>query len=136
MAHLLPHLWLKNRWQVCLGLLVLAVLVRALVPAGFMPPASAAQPLQLSICSTQGQFIELWVTPEPSSAPEHGQAMPECPYGLLGNLATPMSPGGGLVGLPVPQAMAAAVSPRGIWPRYRAPLGPPLGSRAPPGLMA
>lgn len=124
-----------------LWLALLALALRALVPAGYMPDARALHDgrLEVTFCSAAGNLSTLNVAlaraggdgggPSGHDAAETGA---QCPFGLLAHVTPAPTP------TPTPVLLPAGryVPPP---PAYRAlpalaAHGPPLGSRAPPAL--
>lgn len=112
-------------------LLLLAVLVRALVPAGFMPDAGHGHGLSLVICTSSGTRVEvadLALGKSDHRGKRASHAGDVCPFGDLTGPA--LSPGW-------PRVLARA-SPLRATPRLATAQLPParsvpaLGSRAPP----
>ncbi len=132
MSKLARHRLCASYLLACLALLTLAI--RALMPAGYMPSASAARhgKLELAICSPSGAHASAWVDVE--FPPEHGGA-PECPFWiLLAPAGLPPTPLAALPALPaiLPLPVLAAFTAGPSLPAR----GPPLGSRAPPRAVA
>ncbi|MGE8641037.1 MAG: DUF2946 family protein [Achromobacter sp.] len=123
-----------------LWLALLALTLRALVPAGYMPDARALHDgrLEVTFCSAAGDLTTLNVAlaraagddrPTGHDAAKTGA---QCPFGLLAHVAPAPTP-----------AVTPILLPAGRYvpppPAYRAlpalaAHGPPLGSRAPPAL--
>lgn len=117
-----------------LWVMVAALALRALVPAGFMPDAGALRDgrIQLAFCTAGGDALSVPLDVSTSGKTRHDQAAPaDCPFGMLAAQAAI-----------VPPAMLSAIPVVGAATRVRhhaggalPPLpahGPPLGSRAPP----
>lgn len=126
--------WLTQR--VLLWLLLLAIVARGLVPAGYMPDAAAAQngQLALTFCTADGTVSTLRFAPESGhddSSSSAGGDM-ECVFGVLSLQATMTPPEGMAQPQPVLKQSPLLVRAE----QHQAPLlsvqGPPLGSRAPP----
>lgn len=121
-----------------LWLALLALALRALVPAGYMPDARALHDgrLQVTFCSAAGGLSALSValSPDGSASAGHDAADTgaQCPFGLLAHVAPATAPASTPVLLArsasVPRAVTALVLPT------QAARGPPVGSRAPPSL--
>lgn len=121
-----------------LWLALLALALRALVPAGYMPDARALHDgrLEVTFCSAAGDLSTLSVALSPDSGGKAGHDAADtgaqCPFGLLAHVAPAPAP------MPAPMLLPAA--PRTLpAPVHRAlpaqpAQGPPLGSRAPPPL--
>jgi hypothetical protein len=111
------------------------VVLRALVPAGFMAdlPAAANGQFKVVICSAYGtKTLDLDLGLPPAHTPG-GQATQDepCPFG--------MSPAAGPLPTPLVVAMRYARAPETVQTRashVHVPFstGPPLGSRAPPAV--
>lgn len=132
----------RSVWQLLLCLTVLAFVLRALVPLGFMPAAQAMPDgkLVLSFCTAGGMQMSLPMSlsnesaaADAAAADAPADAVPgsDCPFGLLAAQAMPPAP--------VLELLQGAVATRDVTVAfvYQAlpPLpaqGPPLGSRAPP----
>lgn len=113
-------------------LLVATVVLRALVPVGFMPDLSrlASGTIQLVICTGTGsKLVTLDENGKPVPAKSSAHADQACPF--AGSVLTALPQHGGLA-LSHPQAPAAADlgDLATVLPPARA--GPPLGSRGPP----
>jgi hypothetical protein len=111
-------------------LLVLLMLVRAMVPVGFMPDMSAAEGVfRIVICAGDGVMkVDDAARGETPDAP--GLAGDACPYVALGSAVVvpqaagvPLGPDGGTSAVP---ALSANTLDRGAEV-------PALGARAPPG---
>lgn len=115
------------------GLVLLMLLGRFAVPAGFMPgPRGAHGQLVLSLCS--GQNLPGWANAKAhDAADDDGAPSAECPFGLLSLQS--ITPGADLQPVRIAFAVLTTAAPA-----YRAlpalpATGPPLGSRAPPSLL-
>lgn len=125
---------MKKAWQALFCLALLALVCRALVPAGYMPRHSAQGGLSMTFCTAQGEVITVFVNAGASQQDDHPAGL-DCPYGVLASqalLPDLLSP------LPAGVVMYARVA---YWLPQRAlpPMpaqGPPLGSRAPPFHLA
>jgi len=125
-----------------LFVLVLAMLLRSLVPAGYMPnPRAAEHGNSLFVfCSPGGtesippRLLELWADVAP--APDESGMDDPCPFGVLGQLAIGMPELREVAAMPL--IFAVRPSPPINDPALpgQGPRGPPLGSRAPPFLVA
>lgn len=110
---------------------MVAFVLRALVPTGFMPHASALAEgrFEVTFCTAGGDMATVSIPLSATDDPTH--AMPECPYGLLASQALTEPPPSAL---PVQAAPAFGVlrhAHHAALPPLP-PHGPPLGSRAPP----
>lgn len=134
----LPCTWRALRANGVLWLALLALALRALVPAGYMPDARALHDgrLEVTFCSAAGNLPTLSLTLPADgggkAAHDAANTGAQCPFGLLAHLTPATAPPG------VPLLLAAAGHPLPP-PAHRAlpaqpAQGPPLGSRAPPPL--
>lgn len=124
-----------------LWLALLALVLRALVPTGYMPDARALHDgrLEVTFCSAAGDLSTFSLA---LASPQAGGDAPaghdgaktgaQCPFGLLAHVVPAPTP-----------ALTPILLPAGRYvpppPAYRAlpalaAHGPPLGSRAPPSL--
>lgn len=122
-----------------LWLALLALALRALVPAGYMPDARALHDgrLEVTFCSAAGDLSTLSVAlagggSDGDSGHDAANTGAQCPFGLLAHVAPAPTPALTPILLPTGRYVAPP-------PVYRAlpslgPQGPPLGSRAPPSL--
>ncbi len=113
------------RWLLLLA--ALALVARALLPAGFMPSQQALQDgrLVLTICSPGGAVTTL--APEPADT---ATSSADCAFALVNAPTLPA----GVAALALPLPPAGLDTPARVHPRAPpAPLlGSPLGPRAPP----
>jgi hypothetical protein len=123
-----------SRTLMCL--VVLAFIVRAMVPVGFMPDPSAlnAGAIQITFCTADNATSAIFLNlggHHKTDPGQHGGAM-GCPFGLLAAqaLGTPSSG----AALPLPAIALFRVIPFAASPLVSSvpTQGPPLGSRAPP----
>ncbi|WP_439816572.1 DUF2946 family protein [Zavarzinia sp. CC-PAN008] len=128
---------MARRWAAQVALLF--VVLRILVPPGFMPDLAALQDgrLQVVLCSADGART-LTLAADGSVIPDEGDHPVEagalhCPFGLAGavDVILPALPVLQLVH-PRAQVRAAAGHVLVLRPPVR---GPPLGARAPPHLL-
>lgn len=83
--------------QILGGLLLLALMLRALIPAGFMPTQDADGKVAVVICTGTGSttiMMDAHTVPRPASddAPAHDDAAKQsCPYALVLAFALPAS---------------------------------------------
>jgi hypothetical protein len=121
-----------------LWLALLALALRALVPAGYMPDARALHDgrLEVTFCSAAGGLSVLNVALSPDGGGKAGHDAAgtgaQCPFGMLAHVAPAPAPA------LTPIVLTAGPHTR-LPPAYRAlppqpAQGPPLGSRAPPPL--
>lgn len=118
-----------------LWLAFLALLLRALVPAGYMPDARALHDgrLEVTFCSAAGDLSTFKIAlPPDGKTGEHRGADTgaQCPFGLLAHVTpaptpcvAPLALAVGRIAPPAPARPALPAQPAH---------GPPLGSRAPP----
>ncbi|GAA5231712.1 DUF2946 family protein [Verticiella sediminum] len=129
------HLSLRQSsiWRLVACLVLLTLLGRFALPAGFMPSAQGPDgQLVLSLCS--GQSLPGWASAKVHDADDDdGGLGTACPFGLLA-LQT-LTPDADLQPVRVAFALIAVVPPaHRALPALPA-TGPPLGSRAPPSLL-
>ncbi|MFD4841320.1 DUF2946 family protein [Achromobacter sp. NPDC058515] len=121
-----------------LWLALLALALRALVPAGYMPDARALHDgrLEVTFCSAAGDLSTLSVALSPEGGGKAGHDAADtgaqCPFGLLAHVAPAPAPA-------LAPILVSAGRRTTLPPVYRAlppqpAQGPPLGSRAPPSL--
>lgn len=124
-----------------LWLAFLALLLRAVVPAGYMPDTRALHDgrIEVTFCSAAGDLSTLRLALAPAGKGDAGAGAhsnadtgAQCPFGLLAHVtpapASPTTPLALASGRPAPAAPAPLALP--VQPAQ----GPPLGSRAPPRL--
>ncbi|WP_336234923.1 DUF2946 family protein [Achromobacter dolens] len=120
-----------------LWLAFLALLLRALVPTGYMPDARALHDgrLEVTFCSAAGDLSTLKIALSPDG--KHGGAGnsgadtgAQCPFGLLAHV-TP-APAAQTTPLALAISRAAPFPPASVATPVQPAQGPPLGSRAPP----
>ncbi len=117
------------------GTLIFIFLLRALIPAGFMPDARALGDgrFELVICTSSGERVTHAIDPGSGSDAPETWAGADCPYHLsLAQIAAP-----DIAPVPVEFVIRAA---DGFSPASNVllppALGPPLGQRAPPVFLA
>lgn len=119
-------------------LAIMAVLCRATIPAGYMPGLSAHQPgkVALAFCSGSGAVASVFLeVPGKSADSSPEPAGPDCPFGAFAKQgAIPEFPPEVRPALLTSIAVDAPVVRQALPPLP--PLGPPLGSRAPPSHLA
>ena len=121
-----------------LCLLVVAMLVRALVPTGFMPDAQALRQgkVEITFCSAAGVIANLAVSldTERSHGPQPDQLAGDCAFGVIGQPAIASA-----TALPPILVLRAAIDGAPYFTGAGLPAmpaaGPPLGSRAPPSSL-
>ncbi|MFE0841869.1 DUF2946 family protein [Achromobacter insolitus] len=119
-----------------LWLALLALVLRALVPTGYMPDTRALHDgrLEVTFCSAAGDVsaLTLPLSSEDKSKTAHDTADVGalCPFGLLAHVAPAPAPA--LTPLLLAAGLPALPAPAGNAPAARTASGPPLGSRAPP----
>ncbi|MDX3881146.1 MAG: DUF2946 family protein [Achromobacter sp.] len=132
----LQHAASAARARAVLWLALLALTLRALVPAGYMPDTRALHDgrLEVTFCSAAGA-LPSFVLALPAGGKEqagHDTAGSgaQCPFGLLAHVAPAPAPA--LTPLLLAAGLPALPAPAGNAPAARTVSGPPLGSRAPP----
>lgn len=120
-----------------LWLAFLAILLRALVPTGYMPDARALHDgrLEVTFCSAAGDLSTLKIALSPDGkrgGAGHSSADTgaQCPFGLLAHV-TP-APAAQTAPLALAISRAAPFPPARVAVPVQPAQGPPLGSRAPP----
>lgn len=130
-----------NSWRIriALCLLFLALVVRGLIPVGYMPDANALKDGRFAItfCITPGTTAPVFVSLLGNETPysDDVNTANDCPFGLLSNqaLALPLLPA--IQALPVILTSVQAFSFNNAALPVLGARGPPLGSRAPPVLL-
>jgi hypothetical protein len=118
------------------GTLIFVFLLRALIPAGFMPDAKAAGEgrFELVICTSAGERLVQGIDLDASGDKPATWSGADCPYhhSLSQAFTAPA-----LAPVPVEFAAGAARAPLLAATELLPPaLGPPLGQRAPPFFLA
>lgn len=119
-----------------LWLAFLALLLRAVVPAGYMPDARALHDgrLEVTFCSAAGDLttVKIALSSDGKSGGGHSSADTgaQCPFGLLAHV-TP-APAAQTAPLALAVSRAAPFPPAHVAAPVQPAQGPPLGSRAPP----
>ncbi|CUI43938.1 MAG: DUF2946 family protein [Achromobacter sp.] len=119
-----------------LWLAFLALLLRALVPTGYMPDARALHDgrLEVTFCSAAGDLttVKIALSSDGKSGGGHSSADTgaQCPFGLLAHV-TP-APAAQTAPLALAVSRAAPFPPAHVAAPVQPAQGPPLGSRAPP----
>lgn len=126
------------RAEAVLWLALLALTLRALVPAGYMPDTRALHDgrLEVTFCSAAGNLASFSVAlpADGGGKAPHDTANTgaQCPFGLLAHVTPATAPA------MTPLLLTAAGHPSFPTPHRALPAqpahGPPLGSRAPPPL--
>ncbi|WP_313702517.1 DUF2946 family protein [Achromobacter sp.] len=126
------------RAEAVLWLAILALALRALVPAGYMPDTRALHDgrLEVTFCSAAGNLSSFSValpSADGGKAPhDSANTGAQCPFGLLVHVTPATAPA------MTPLLLTAAGHPSFPLPHRAPPAqpahGPPLGSRAPPPL--
>lgn len=124
-------------WQALVCLSVLAFLLRAIIPVGYMPGSSGERktPFAITLCSASGPtFIQVGLStqselPHPDSS-FNGDI---CPFSLNG--VQELLPGHWVPPLAIATLQAFVPVLRKQAQPAMSPVGPPLGSRAPPLLF-
>ncbi|MGP1614648.1 MAG: hypothetical protein ACTS5Y_06270 [Pollutimonas bauzanensis] len=122
-----------TRWRILSGALMLAFLLRAMIPAGYMPAQSYAAPgpSGLTFCvkglpASIANILAGDKSPIPATTP-----MPDCVFGIVaGQAVLPFAPIAFIVAASDP--LRPAIWRVAIHAFQLAVRGPPLGSRAPP----
>ena len=97
-----------SRSKLLLGLLLAAMFVRSLIPAGYMP-AFSSQGTPVVLCTAQGAMV---VSLDANGQPVETHAQVECPFAFaLGMAAAPTAAGTMQPPAPAVEAVAAACSP-------------------------
>lgn len=127
--------------RVVLWMLLLAFTVRGLVPAGYMPDASALEKgrIELTFCTAAGTVstISVSLTDDSADAKNHGDNAAsgmDCPFGLLTHVAAAPPVSAPAVALPIQASPPVQFEVSRALPALPA-QGPPLGSRAPPSFL-
>lgn len=131
---LIRNMVFSERMLMCL--LALALLARALVPAGYMPDANALRRgvVELTFCIAGSEMSTLQVSLDDRTGQTTHQdgSANDCPFFVLAHQVLDMPVAAMVFGLPVVFAgLLAPFSLNRALPALPA-LGPPLGSRAPP----
>ncbi|MCZ8409810.1 DUF2946 family protein [Achromobacter dolens] len=115
-----------------LWLAFLALLLRALVPTGYMPDARALHDgrLEVTFCSAAGDLSTLKIALSPDGKHGGADTGAQCPFGLLAHV-TP-APAAQTAPLALAISRAAPFPPASVATPVQPAQGPPLGSRAPP----
>ncbi len=132
---LLRSNWHRRFWLV---LAAVALLLRAVLPSGYMPDLRAASKgeLSLTLCNAYGELrsIRISLKDKQESPPTHdGISAFNCPFAVLAAQAL-LPPSGPVLAAPVRTTLTQAFLPyrsHAIVPAA----GPPLGSRAPPAFV-
>jgi hypothetical protein len=133
----LQHFGSAARVRAVLWLALLALTLRALVPAGYMPDARALHDgrLEVTFCSAAGDlpsFALALPADKDKAAHDAAGSGAQCPFGLLAHL-TP-APSAALAPLVLAASRQAPPKPTHRALPAQGAQGPPLGSRAPPAL--
>ncbi|MGY6272555.1 DUF2946 family protein [Achromobacter denitrificans] len=134
----LPHPGSAARLQAVLWLALLALALRALIPAGYMPDSRALHDgrLEVTFCSAAGGppslALALSADGKDKAAHDAAGSGAQCPFGLLAHL-TPAPAAAPAALVPAPGRHVPFKPAQGALPSQGA-HGPPLGSRAPPFL--
>lgn len=123
-----------------LWLALLALLLRAVLPAGYMPDARSLRhgTFEIAFCSVVGglstQYIALPPAGKDGGSPDShpgADSGAQCPFGLLAHVTPAPVPSAALLTRSPPRQPASVTQARFALPLQPA-QGPPLGSRAPP----
>jgi len=115
-----------------IGLLMAALLFRALIPTGFMPTAGENGSLVMQLCSgmtTKSVVVDLGLSSDEAPAPTHLIDSSPCGFAVTGHSAAPPSlPVFAAAGSPDSHAVAGNVASRvpASIARAQSPRGPPL----------
>ena len=112
--------------------LMLGLLFRASIPAGWMPGSTAGELWDLSICNPQGNSLDASADEQSGGrdAPfDAHQAHDLCPFVGQGHLSIPIAI---LGALPRAGTSCSKILDGSDVAAFIRPIGPPLGSRAPP----
>jgi len=127
----------KRAWQILLCLTLLALLFRAVFPAGYMPRPSGPGNgiLTLALCAPhEGITLMPAGLGDDPPEPDHDGAAQACPFCTVVSQA--IMPGAAMLELAAEIAPAATLTlPDGVKPLPALIAGPPLGPRAPPALL-
>ncbi len=126
--------YMKKAWQALFCLALLALVCRALVPAGYMPHHSEQSGLSMTFCTAQGEVVTLFVDGGAAPQDDHPAGL-DCPYGVLASQALLPHLDTPLLAYTVMYARLHYLPPPLALPSLPA-SGPPLGSRAPPFNLA
>ncbi|MDY7579414.1 DUF2946 domain-containing protein [Herbaspirillum sp. RTI4] len=131
------HALRPNRKHIFLSLLLCALALRALVPAGYMPNLAALKKGQIAmqICSVADSSFSapdsLNDNPARHTNSDKTHSATDCPFNFMSSLAAIPSIPPVVDGIPQ-LAWMAVVAPRQLIYSSFPAQGPPLGSRAPP----
>jgi len=133
----------RTRTLSVLSVLMLAMVLRGLVPAGYMPDLEAGRqgnPL-FAFCSPDSSGIPdalsaLWSDIDAGTDSDGGAMAGSCAFCVLGKLAMDVPETGALSVVPVSFAARPVTAASNVALPVPAPRGPPLGSRAPPFFIA
>lgn len=130
-----------NSWRIrsALCLLFLALLVRGLIPVGYMPDANALKDGRFAItfCITPGTTAPVLASLLGDENPysDNVKTANDCPFGLLSNQVLALPLFSAIQALPVVFISVQAFSFNNTALPVLGARGPPLGSRAPPALL-
>ena len=116
----------KPRNALCLLLIAAAMLMRALLPGGFMLQQDRSGDLVIELCNSDRQLI-IPMKPQPPASDEDGRVGDPCAFASLAESATPPDP---LVRPTLPQVAEAAYDAtraRALSPSSRSYLPPSTG---------
>ena len=129
---------------ITLYVMLLALALRALVPAGFMPDAGALRDGRLEMAFCSGSGVQTIVVdthhqnhgaPASGDLPQQQSQSNDCPFSVLS--ALPAMPAMDLAPAALPLLLSPLQASPYAAPAFAAiPQGPPLGPRAPPFHLA
>lgn len=133
----LSHRRMHSAWRTLMCLALFAFVLRAVVPAGFMPDPGALKngAIRVTFCSADRATTHLALNfgHQEKSSPSHHAGAMGCPFAMLA--AQALGTSAGHVRVPVPALTELGIAHRDVLYRVQPwlkDLGPPLGSRAPP----
>jgi hypothetical protein len=119
------------------GMLIFIFMLRALIPAGFMPDAKALGEgrFELVLCTSAGDRVVQSIDFDGSGDEPKSWGGADCPYHL--SLSQAFAPGADAASIPAEFRTGAALLFASAATELLPPaLGPPLGQRAPPHDLA
>ncbi|HUH58894.1 MAG TPA: DUF2946 family protein [Candidimonas sp.] len=135
----------KVNWHAfgVLASLMLALVLRAVIPIGYMPHTGALRDgrIQITFCTTAGNgaavpMVLAGLFAEDDEHSENALSGTDCPYGVLSLLAIGLPS----AALPLPPHAGASTPAAHAFDNAALPpspaRGPPIGSRAPPFLLS
>lgn len=127
-------------WQqarLLLGLLLLSVIARGAIPAGYMPDAAALKQgrIEISLCvAGHVTSVPMWLDAGSKDGGLEGNdaSAETCPFWLHAHQQAAMPATAPAIALPLPRTLPPPAPPPFLVLAAHGPTGPPLGSRAPP----